>query len=132
MTVLDWITKPIDETQLLAAIGASMAPSQEGKPRMLYVEDDADLASVVSALLDSVWEVIHADDLAAARSQLEQRRFNVILLDLQFPDGNGSELLCALPALNAATPVVIFSGEEGSQHVSESVQRALVKARASN
>ena len=132
MTLLDWIIKPIDETQLLAAIGAIVLPSQEGKPRVLYVEDDADLASVVSALLGPVWEVVHAADLAAARSQLEQCRFNVILLDLQLPDGNGSELLCALPALNAATPVVIFSGEEGSQHVSEKVQRALVKARTSN
>ena len=132
MTELDWITKPIDETQLLSTIGASMAPSQEGKPRMLYVEDDADLASVVSTLLGSAWEVVHAENLAAARSPLEQRRFNVILLDLQLPDGNGSELLCALPALNAATPVVIFSGEEGSQHVSEKVQRSLVKARTSN
>ena len=132
MTVLDWITKPIDETQLLAAIGATMPPSEEGKPCVLYVEDDADLASVVRALLGPAWEVIHAADLAAARSQIEQRRFNVILLDLQLPDGNGSELLCALPALNAATPVVIFSGEEGSQHVSERVQRALVKARTSN
>jgi len=99
---------------------------------VLYVEDDADLASVVKALLGPAWEVVHAVDLAAARSRLEQRRFNVILLDLQLPDGNGSELLRALPALNAATPVIIFSGEEGSQHVSETVQRALVKARTSN
>jgi len=131
-TVLHWIAKPIDETQLLAAIGASLPSGQEGKTCVLYVEDDADLASVVRALLGPAWEVVHAVDLAAARSRLEQRRFNVILLDLQLPDGNGSELLRALPALNAATPVIIFSGEEGSQHVSETVQRALVKARTSN
>ena len=132
MPVLDWITKPIDETKLLAAIGATMAPSQAGKPCVLYVEDDADLASVVGTLLGPAWEVIHAADLAAARSQLAQRRFNVILLDLHLPDGSGSELLCDLPALNALTPVVIFSGEEGSRHVSEKVQGALVKSRTSN
>jgi len=132
MTVLDWITKPIDETKLLAAIDASMLSSQAGKPCVLYVEDDADLASVVATLLSPAWEVVHAADLAAARGQLEKRRFNVILLDLQLPDGNGSELLCGLPALNAGTPVVIFSSEEGSSYVSERVRSALVKARTSN
>jgi DNA-binding NarL/FixJ family response regulator len=46
------------------------------------------------------------------------------------PDGQGADLLASLPARNAATPVVIFSGDEVSSQVAARVSDALVKSRA--
>ena len=130
--LLDWITKPIDEARLLAAISGAFKESGKGKPCILHVEDDADLASVIGALLSPDWEVVHVNDLATAHSQLSQRKFNVILLDMQLPDGTGTALMTALPARNEGTPVVIFSAAEDNQKFSEMVKMVLIKSRTTD
>lgn len=130
--LLEWIVKPINEKKFLAAVDNVVQKKRAGKPCVLYVEDDLDLANVITALLAPAWEVVHAVNLSHAQRNLELRKFDVVLLDLQFPDGNGSELICSLPALNASIPVIVFSGQEGSQHVAKTVQRVLVKSRTSN
>ena len=68
--------------------------------------------------------------LSAQKPLLAERSYDLILLDMQLPDGQGAELLASLPARNAATPVVIFSGNEVSRDVATRVSDALVKSRA--
>ena len=64
---------------------------------VLIVDDDAALRR---ALGDRVrfWEhaVEEAQDLASARAALARRGFDVVLLDLQLPDGSGLDLLAEL------------------------------------
>jgi DNA-binding NtrC family response regulator len=62
--------------------------------RILIVEDDPALRR---ALLDRVRSWDHAageaDSLAAARAALARRSYDIVLLDLQLPDGSGLHLL---------------------------------------
>ncbi|HJV50592.1 MAG TPA: response regulator, partial [Noviherbaspirillum sp.] len=95
-------------------------------------EDDHDLVKVVTALLHPDVAVRHARTLADARDHLAAECFKAILLDLQLPDGHGSELLGTLPPLNAATPVVVFAAEDVDQPTIDNVHAALVKSRTSN
>jgi PAS domain S-box-containing protein len=130
--VVDWIEKPIDQRRLLVALHDAMRNNREVAPLILHIEDDVDLVNVVGALLGPVFRTVQARTLAEAREQLECEHFALILLDLNLPDGDGSDLLASLPARNAATPVVIFSGEEAARDVADQVHAALVKSRTSN
>jgi DNA-binding response OmpR family regulator len=124
ISIVDWITKPIDETRLLASIqGATkMAP----RKRILHVEDDVDLAVMVKALLGDLGSLTNARSLREARDQLEHGSFDLVLLDIGLPDGEGTELL----PLVGHTPVIVFSAAEADLCASEKIVANLVKSRA--
>jgi PAS domain S-box-containing protein len=129
---VDWLAKPIEQAPLLAAVRHALRGPADDRPVVLHVENDADLARVVGAMLEDAADTVHAATLAQARALLASRPFSMILLDMQLPDGDASELLSALPARNAATPVVIFSGSEVASDVAAKVKNALVKTRTSS
>jgi DNA-binding NarL/FixJ family response regulator len=60
---------------------------------------------------------------------LETGSYDLVILDLAFPDGSGSDVL---PLLPPGTPVVIFSATEPPKHLSRNAAAVLVKTRASN
>jgi PAS domain S-box-containing protein len=76
--------------------------------RILSVEDDADSAGLVRAALESVGEVISVASLAEARLRLASTRFDLVVLDLMLPDGDGRALLSDLPEQDTP-PVLVFS-----------------------
>jgi PAS domain S-box-containing protein len=129
---VDWLAKPIDVPRLMAAVRAAVRGPQAQRPVVLHVEDDADLARVVATMLEDAADTVHAASLARASELLAAQPFALMLLDMQLPDGDASELLAALPPRNAATPVVIFSGTEVAADVAAQVKNALVKSRTSN
>ena len=62
--------------------------------RVLLVEDNISLATVYqSYLLEQPYEVTHAPDMAEARDHLSKFTPDIVLLDLELPDGNGLEIL---------------------------------------
>ena len=64
------------------------------QPAALIVEDDRDFRESVAALVAREgFEVAEAGTLEDARKKLLDRPFDVILLDLSLPDGDGLELL---------------------------------------
>ena len=61
--------------------------------RVLLIDDDARLSSMVGDYLRTCgYEVEVAGTLAAARQQLARGTFDLLLLDLMLPDGDGLEL----------------------------------------
>jgi two-component system KDP operon response regulator KdpE len=88
--------------------------------RLLLVEDDRELrATLREALLVEGYQVLTAASLAEAiamygQTQLEEastQAFDLILLDLGLPDGDGSDLLVKLRR-KQSTPVIIISARE--------------------
>ena len=86
--------------------------------RVLYVEDnavDADLARRSLLRYDAKWVVEIAPTLKAARAMLGQPdRFDLLLSDLDLPDGSGMELVGEVQErrLNIAVVVLTRSGDE--------------------
>ena len=70
-------------------------------------------------------------NLQEARRKLAQETFDLIILDLNLPDGSGLDLLSMLPE-HTSIPVVVFSAEEVGKDVAQQVAAALVKSRTSN
>ncbi len=87
--------------------------------RVLVVEDDSGIADGLRTTLRQHGEAVDvAADLAAAWSALRSEAFDVVLLDLGLPDGDGSELLARLRNAppgglpDPATPVLIMTARD--------------------
>ena len=107
--IIDWIQKPIDRTRLVERLADALRARSGSKPRILHVEDDESIIQVVTSLVDETADIIPAMTVGEARTILEQDTFDLVILDLTLPDGDGSELLPLLSnADGPSTPVVIF------------------------
>ena len=131
--VLDWLDKPIDQNRLIAVLSQAINPRSADKPRILHVENDRDILQVVAMILQETADILQALDLQMAERLLRQESFDLVILDLDLPDGSGLELLPRLhtPA-GIPIPVVIFSAQEASMDSIHQVAATLVKSRTSN
>lgn len=131
--VIDWLSKPIEEDQLLEAIHGAVRRVSVGTAKILHVEDDLDLNRILRSLLPKDIEVTSALNLQDAREALTNDQFDLIVLDVILPDGSGLDLLPILHSeKHANTPTLLFSGQDVDRQVSHQVAGALVKSRTSN
>ncbi|MGA2499140.1 MAG: sigma-54 dependent transcriptional regulator [Tepidisphaeraceae bacterium] len=77
---------------------------------LLVVDDEQPLARLWAGELAHLVEVTLAGSLAEARSKLSSRGFDAVLLDLNLPDGNGTELLREIASRDEETAVIILTG----------------------
>ncbi|HVE54886.1 MAG TPA: response regulator transcription factor [Ramlibacter sp.] len=84
--------------------------------RVLIVEDDPTTAAMMAGVVGrQQWEARHCGDLASGWQVLSTEPVDLLLLDLQLPDGEGTDLLrklrrsagTVLP--DAKTPVLVIS-----------------------
>lgn len=61
-------------------------------------------------------------DRAGARAALAAKRFDLLLLDLNLPDGSGLDLVPAPGSLNHGVPVVVLTGAPSLQSAMQAVQ----------
>lgn len=131
--LMDWLPKPIDHPKLVAAVHRFVRKSAGERSHVLHVEDDAEIAEVVSRMLGPECEVANARTLAEAQKLLAEKRFDLILLDQELPDGHGMDLVPRVRALTRRpVPIVVFSAYEMSREVAGRVAAALVKSKTSN
>ncbi|PVY70058.1 PAS domain S-box-containing protein [Tamilnaduibacter salinus] len=102
--------------------------SSTGKARILHVEDDNDLATVVAAQLAPWCAVERAVSLRQAHECLRQASFDLILLDLKLDDGSGIDLWESLHRAQPEVPVVILSGYDVPRRVACRVAAVVNKA----
>lgn len=131
--VIDWLDKPIDQGRLIAAVKQAALHKADRKPRILHIEDDPDVRQVVSVIVGDVAEISHAANLQDAQEQLATQTFDLVILDLELPDGSGWELLPQLKCQSKSpVPVVVFSAQDVGQETARKVAATLVKSRTSN
>ncbi len=120
-TTQGWVQKPFHESLLLTEIGRALRPGS-GPGRILLVEDDEDLATVVLSGFRSAGEhtpisVDHVTSVADAESYCERNAPDLLILDLTLRDGSGFALVDWLrqqPKLRTL-PLVVYSGSELSE-----------------
>lgn len=80
--------------------------------KILIIEDDKALSSGIAlALQSSDIEIIPCYNILSAREQLSGSTFNLILLDINLPDGNGLDLLCDIKH-TSHTPVIMLTAND--------------------
>ncbi|WP_027625609.1 response regulator transcription factor [Clostridium lundense] len=80
--------------------------------RILIVEDDLSLANGIAlALKDNEFTFVQAQDLHSAGQEIENTAFDLIILDINLPDGNGLDFLQELRR-HSAVPVIILTAND--------------------
>ena len=85
---------------------------------ILLVEDAEEIYPLVKKSLLSTATVDWVKDLNTARDKIANNEYDLILLDLYLPDGNGIDFLSDLRNDNFGTPVFLLTSE---QDISEKV-----------
>jgi PAS domain S-box-containing protein len=110
--VSGWIQKPFDANQLCAAIGAV---AKRYRKLVLLVEDDADLARVISSTLEQHGvELVSAFGANQAKAAVTRRAPDLVILDLMLADGDGFEVVNYLRQHDRLrnVPLVVYSATE--------------------
>jgi DNA-binding response OmpR family regulator len=80
------------------------------KPRILFVDDDADTREIVRLLLTADgFDVICVDDPNRAVDLIEQQKFDVLLMDNWMSPTSGVELCRRLREFDRHLPIVFYS-----------------------
>ena len=81
--------------------------------RVLLVEDQAELSGLVAAnLRRSGFAVDQAKLLEEAQAALATTRYDIILLDLRLPDGDGFDLIRGLRRRKDSTPIIVLTARD--------------------
>lgn len=82
--------------------------------QILIVEDDPHLGPLLREYLSADYQVHHAATLKDAQAWLGTHNAQLILLDLNLPDGDGLDLVQSLRQYSS-TPVLVLSARSGVQ-----------------
>lgn len=96
-------------------------------PLVLHVEDDTDFSTYLATALSDRMVVINAPTLEEGLKEVRDPDYDLIIVDLNLPDGSGMKVIDALPQDNEK-PVVILTAEE-SQFVHPRAKLHIVKSR---
>src|SRR6476659_619831 len=85
--------------------------------RIMLIEDSPSVQMIVKETFQQSCLVTVVGSLADARKQLEAQSFDLILLDVQLPDGDGFKFLASLRNQEAFSevPVLVLTGRNDIQ-----------------
>jgi DNA-binding NtrC family response regulator len=100
------LSKPVDLGQLLKHVGEAVE-----QPLILVVDDDPDLC-------DSLWDLFRergfrtsfAHDAIEAKTAIERKAFQVVLIDMKLPRGTGADVLSSVQEANPQAKTIVITG----------------------
>ena len=108
------------KTQL---IGAPLDLDLEQPARMLIIDDEPNVLSVLYSLLSSQYECHTATNAIEALEYLKKDNYDLVLSDIMMPGMSGLELLEEIGRLSRETVVVLISGNLNIQSAIEALRR---------
>jgi DNA-binding response OmpR family regulator/signal transduction histidine kinase len=105
-----FLLKPIQADALLASVDGLLSTSSRKKGKVLVVDDDAQIRAICGEVLHNLgFDAVEAGNVAQAKAAMRTARFDLLLLDVSLPDGDGFTLFEELKAERASAPLsVIF------------------------
>jgi diguanylate cyclase (GGDEF)-like protein/PAS domain S-box-containing protein len=99
-------------------------PQGLNKPTsFLVVDDELRVRESLVTLLQRQWsDIIQAEDGEEAISLIQQRHFDLIILDLNMPKKSGDQVLAFIRDNNIQTTVIVLSGETSINKVTEAIR----------
>lgn len=100
------LSKPVDVAQVLQCIAEAL-----GQPLVMLVDDDEELCA-------SLWDVLHsqqirvkmAHNMADANAALEDQDYQVAIVDLKLPGGDGLEICAQVHEKNPHARTILITG----------------------
>ena len=84
-------------------------PPRGKKARILIVDDDQDIRTMLSSMLEE-YHVGIAEDGAQGLELFKSGGFDVVVTDMKMPKMNGMELLAEIMVMNPGAKVIVISG----------------------
>ncbi len=129
LNVFEWMQKPIEITDLTRTLRKLINP----KPHILHLEGDESVLKVVESIVIEDAIITPARTIKQAEILLLNEVFDLVILDLVLPDGNGEDLL---PLVNKQgcppVPVIVFSVNSASSDKLKYIHKSLIKSQATN
>jgi DNA-binding response OmpR family regulator/signal transduction histidine kinase len=100
-----FVPKPVAPGELESVAADLIRPRRSSGARILVVDDDPSIRAICAEVLASHgFTVLEAGDCATAREAVLTGRPELLILDVQLPDGDGFELAEALAPARSANP----------------------------
>jgi two-component system response regulator HydG len=114
------VAKPVDFRKLLELVEQAI-----DRPLILIVDDDRDLCSNLWDLLrDRGYRVDLAHDENEAVRFLEDRTFQVVLIDIKLPNGNGANLFHRVRSASPGTRTILITAH---RHETDSIVEQILQ-----
>jgi len=85
--------------------------------KILLLEDDTALASVLVDYLEDEYEVVQTYSMKKALSLSEELKFDLYIFDINVPDGDGISLLKELRTFNDNTPTIFITAFHDTKYL---------------
>lgn len=79
--------------------------------RVLVIEDSIEAQKLVEVALKGIHDLEYAGSLAEARKSLRDTEYDLVLLDLTLPDGDGLNLCEEVQKENSRLPIIVVSAK---------------------
>lgn len=80
--------------------------------KIMIIEDDKALSSGIALALQSgEIEIFSCNNIQSAKMQISDTKFDLLILDINLPDGNGLDLLCEVKK-SSTTPVILLTAND--------------------
>jgi CheY-like chemotaxis protein len=100
------LAKPVDFPQLMKLVDEAV-----DQPLVLVVDDDKDLCHTLWDLFrERNYRVCLAHDVPRAQEQLQRTAFQVVLIDMNLPEGDGSQVFRMVREANPQARTVLVTG----------------------
>jgi two-component system, NtrC family, response regulator HydG len=100
------LSKPVDVTRLLPLVEEAVR-----QPLVMVVDDDHELCeSLWDVLRERGFRVALAHDVRETADQLQGGRFQVVLIDMKLPGGDGRQVLGLVQQANPQARTVLITG----------------------
>ncbi len=100
------VSKPVDFPKLLGFVEEAL-----DQPFVLVIDDDRDLcASLWDLFRDRGYRVCLAHDCREAGDRLGEAQFQVVLIDMRIPHGDGAEVFQMVRATNPQSRTILITG----------------------
>lgn len=119
----DYLCKPLHPDELRAKVSCLLELEQRATDPnildLLLVEDDLGEAQLLHSLLDDslkvLFRITDTSRLEGALALLQQREFDLILLDLTLPDAQGIETITRTKPASGEVPIVVMAGHDDEE-----------------
>src|SRR5215212_5514084 len=103
--------------------GAPLGNDAQRPAKILIIDDEPNVLSVLDALLSSDYECQTATSAVEALEHLKKETYDLVLSDIMMPGMSGLELLEHITRLSRETIVILISGNLNIQNAIEALRR---------
>lgn len=128
--IVHWVEKTFDISSFEETIDKTT--KNKNNIEILHVENDEDILNLISLTLNDIANITCAKNLAEAKKYIENKFFDIIILDYVFPEGTSDKLIPTIKSgMNKDAKIIVFSAYDESKIISKYVDKTLIKTNIS-